>query len=116
MPETRLAPYTGNGDKSDKSMSGQVGEVWELIVAYAKQETVEPLKGLPRFIGLGVVGSFALAIGLVLLLLAVLRVLQTETGTSLQGHLSWIPYLATLAVAALIAYVAAKQIQKHRKG
>lgn len=115
MPETRLAPYTGNGGKSDKSMSAQVGEIWELIVAYAKQETVEPLKGLPRFIGLGVAGSFALAIGLVLLLLAVLRLLQTETGSALQGHLSWIPYLATLAIAGAVAFVAAKQIQKKRK-
>jgi hypothetical protein len=116
VPETRLAPYTSNGDQTGKSMSAQVGEVWELIVAYAKQETVEPLKGLPRFVGLGVAGSFALAIGIVLLLLAVLRLLQTETGSALQGHLSWIPYLATLAVAGLVAYVSAKQIQKHRKG
>jgi hypothetical protein len=97
-------------------MSAQVGEVWELIVAYAKQETVEPIKGLGRFIGWGVLGAVALAIGIVLLLLAVLRVLQTETGSALQGHLSWTPYLATLVVAAVTAYVAAKQIQKHRKG
>ena len=116
MPETRLAPYSSNGDTTDKSMSAQVGEVWELIVAYAKQETIEPLKGLPRFIGLGVLGSIALAIGLVLLLLATLRLLQTETGSALQGHLSWIPYLATLVVAGTVAYVSARQIQKHRKG
>jgi len=116
VPETRLAPYTGNGDKGSKSMSAQVGEVWELIVAYAKQETVEPIKGLGRFIGWGVLGAVALAIGIVLLLLAVLRVLQTETGSALQGHLSWIPYLATLVVAAVTSYVAGKQIQKHRKG
>lgn len=116
MPETRLAPYASNGDKTDKSMSAQVSELWELIVAYAKQETIEPLKGLPRFIGLGVAGSVALATGLLLLLLATLRALQTETGTALQGHWSWVPYLGTLVVAAVVAWMAVKQIQKHRRG
>ena len=116
MPETRLAPYNRNGDTSDKSMGAQVGELWELIVAYAKQETVEPIKGLGRFIAWGVAGAIALAIGLVLLLLATLRLLQTETGSALQGHWSWVPYLATLVVAAVVAALAGKQIQKKRKG
>ena len=42
-------------------------------------------------------GSLALTVGAVLLLLAGLRALQTETGTSFTGNLSWLPYLFTVA-------------------
>ena len=116
MPETRLAPFTKNGDRTDNSMTAQISELWELIVAYAKQETVEPIKGLARFVGFGVAGSICLAIGLTLLLLATLRALQTQTGTSMQGHLSWIPYIVTVIVAVAIAVLAGMQIQKKRRG
>ncbi|HZQ88257.1 MAG TPA: phage holin family protein [Acidimicrobiales bacterium] len=116
MPETRLAPYSRNGDKTDNSVTAQISELWELIVAYAKQETVEPIKGLARFVGFGVLGSICLAIGLTLLLLATLRALQTETGSSMQGHLSWIPYVVTVVVAVVIAALAGMQIQKKRRG
>jgi len=116
VPETRVAPYTKNGDKTDNSMTAQISELWQLIVAYAKQETIEPIKGLARFVGYGVLGSICLAIGLTFLLLATLRALQTETGSSMQGHLSWIPYLVTVAVGAIVAGLAGMQITKKRKG
>ena len=38
-------------------------------------------------------------LGVVLLLLALLRLLQTETGTTFAGNLSWIPYLIVTVVA-----------------
>jgi hypothetical protein len=69
----------------------------ELTITYAKQETLDPLKSLGRFVAYGVLGSFCLGIGFVLLALAMLRALQEETGDHLTGHLSWIPYLVTLA-------------------
>ena len=54
------------------------------------------------FVTFGITGSVAIALGTVLLLLAVLRVLQTETG-AFHGNLSWVPYLivAVLAVAII---------------
>jgi hypothetical protein len=116
VPETRLAPYTSNGDKRDKSLTTQVTELWELVKTYVKQETVEPIKGLGRFVGYGVAGALCLAMGLLLLLLATLRALQTETGPHLQGSWSWVPYLATLVVAAVVAYISARQIQKRNDG
>jgi hypothetical protein len=116
VTETRVAPYIGDGDKSDKSLTTQVTELWELIVAYAKQETIEPIKGLGRFVAYGVAGSICLAIGLLLLLLATLRALQTETGSHLRGSLSWVPYAVTLAVAVAVAALAGLQINKRRNG
>ena len=90
-------------ETSDKSVVGQGQDVWQLVVAYAKQETVEPLKGLGRWIGAGAGGSLLIATGVSLLLLAGLRALQTETGTTFTGNLSWIPYLIVLVGAALVA-------------
>jgi hypothetical protein len=54
------------------------------------------------------------SIGVVLLLLALLRAIQTHTGTALTGNLSWIPYLIVLAVGALLALVALSRISKKK--
>ena len=116
MPETRVAPHTTNGAKSDKSLTTQISELWELIKAYALQETVEPIKGLARFVGYGVAGAICLAGGLLLLLLAALRALQSETGSTLQGHLSWMPYLLTFVVAVAVGVLAYIQISKRKNG
>jgi hypothetical protein len=92
-----------NSVEDDKGVVGKGQDVWQLVVAYAKQETVEPLKGLGRWIGAGAGGSLLIATGVSLLLLAALRALQTETGTSFTGNLSWIPYLIVLVGAAAVA-------------
>ncbi len=67
-------------------------ELRELVVEYVKQETVVPLKQLGRYIGFGIVGSFLLGLGVVLLGVGGLRALQTETGTTFVGDWSWAPY------------------------
>ena len=91
-------------DRSDeKSLPTQIGELWRLVLAYFRQETVEPVRNLGRFVLFGVAGSLVLGLGLVLLLLAALRVLQTETGSHLQGHWSWLPYVIVLVVAVVLA-------------
>ena len=74
-------------------------EVKELIVAYVKQETIEPIKGLGRFLAFGLLGSFLLSVGTLMLVLAGLRALQTETGTTFAGNFSWAPYLIVFVVA-----------------
>ncbi|HEY5252945.1 MAG TPA: phage holin family protein [Acidimicrobiales bacterium] len=84
----------------------------DLVVAYAKQETLGPLRGLGRFLGFGVGGSVLLAVGLPLLLLALLRALQTETGSTFGGNLSWLPYLITAVAALAVAGLAVWRITK----
>jgi hypothetical protein len=86
-----------------KGLQEVLTELWELARDYAKQETIDPLKGLGRFLGFGVLGAVALGIGVSLLVLAGLRALQTETGSTFTGNWSWAPYpLVALGGGALI--------------
>lgn len=90
-------------------------ELYELAVAYAKQETIEPLKGLGSFLGYGILGAVFLGIGSMLLLLSGLRALQTETGSTFTGNWSWAPYLIAVAVGLVLIGLALLRI-KRRKG
>jgi len=90
-------------DEESKSIPEVMQELKELTITYAKQETVDPLKSMFRWVGFGVGGSLVLAIGLSLLGLAGLRALQTETGTMFTGNLTWIPYLIVGAALGFIA-------------
>jgi hypothetical protein len=100
---------------AEKSMPQVVQELWDLIVSYFKQETVEPVKGLGRFVAFGVVGSLLLGLGLVLLSVAGLRALQTETGDTFAADWSWAPYFIVLVGAALFAGLAAWRIGKGKR-
>ena len=77
-------------------MTETVNDLVELLKAYAKQETVGPLQRLGRYLGFGLGGSVVIATGCILLLLGLLRVLQTETGSTFTGSWSWAPYAITL--------------------
>jgi hypothetical protein len=76
-------------------------ELRDLVVAYFRQETIAPLKSLGRYIAFGVGGALLLGVGVVLLAVGVLRLLQTETGSTFHGDWSWVPYL--IAFVTLIA-------------
>lgn len=102
---------------ADKERDSQknVGELFDLTKAYAVQETVEPIKGLGKFIGLGVAAAATGAVSVVLLLVGVLRLLQRETAPHLTGKLSWVPYLITLAIAAIIMSIALAAIGRKKE-
>jgi peptidoglycan/LPS O-acetylase OafA/YrhL len=95
---------------ASKSLPALGVELKDLVVTYAKQETVEPMKSLGRFIAFGVAGSLLVALGLVLLVLAVLRALQTEADSTFDGDWSFAPYLITLVVCAIVAGFSARAI------
>ena len=90
-------------------------QLWDLVVRYIKQETLEPIKGLGRFVAFGLAGAVALGIGMVILVLAGLRALETETGGALDGNWSWAPYLITLVVAGGGAGLAVRAIWSHKR-
>jgi hypothetical protein len=88
------------------------GDASHLVIAYLKQETIGPLKGLGRFVVFGIVGSMALCVGLVLLAVGLLRLLQGETGSTFAGHLSWVPYALVAVVGLVVIGMAAWRIDK----
>ena len=94
----------------DRSVRVLLDELRALVVTYLKQETVDPLQRLLRYVLWGVVGSFFYATGTVLLTLAVVRVLQFETYPHLTGSLTWVPYLGGLLFAAAIMAVTVTRI------
>lgn len=89
-----------------------LGEIFDLVKAYARQETLDPLKGAGRWLGLGLAGSVLLVLGSLELILAMLRALQTESGSSFTGNLSWLPYLITVVVTTVVAGILAMRINK----
>ena len=79
-------------------------EALDLVKAYARQETIEPLKNLKRFVGFGVAGGLLIALGLFFLALSGLRYMQTHRffGQHLTGNWSWLPYLIVFVFTAAI--------------
>jgi Putative Actinobacterial Holin-X, holin superfamily III len=90
-------------------------ETLRLVIDYVKQETLDPLKGLGRFMLFGVAGSVALAIGLVILSVAFLRLLQTETGSTFAGNWSWAPYLICTVAVVAVAAVAVRAVSRGQR-
>lgn len=97
-------------------LPSHVQDLSKLVVAYVKQETIEPVKGLGRFVAYGLAGSAVIGFGLFLLFLGVLRLLQSETGHAFRGHLSFVPYLITLAACGIVAGGALKARGKRKEG
>jgi len=66
-----------------------------------KEETLQPLKELGRFILFGALGSIFVGLGATLMLFGALRFLQDQFRV-LDGSLSWLPYLIIVVLAALV--------------
>jgi hypothetical protein len=74
-----------------------------LLVEYVKQETLDPIKGLARFVAVGLASMVVTGLGIVLLLLGGVRLLQDEAGSAFDGHLKFLPYVFALIVCAVVA-------------
>lgn len=99
MPQSTGRPWSKQPEP--KGAATQIAELKDLVVGYAKQETVDPLKTLGRYLGFGLAGSVLLATGLFLLLLALLRGLQ-QVPELQDSTWDWVPYLASGLVGVLL--------------
>lgn len=82
-----------------------VRDLWDLLVAYTRQETIEPLRNVGRFLFYGVGGMLVITTGVFLLCLSALRALQTQTNGVFEGFWSWVPYLiVAVAVGGLVVF------------
>ncbi len=103
-----------------------IRELKDLIVAYAKQEAVEPLQGLGRYIGFGLAGGTLLGAGVMFLAIGVLRLLQDEVFSpeNVSYSWTWVPYLIVVVGMLVIAAIAwwargrqaARQAMRQAKG
>lgn len=94
------SPSTPAGSGADdKGIGVHLNELLALVIGYAKQETIGPLKSLGRYVAWGVAGAVLFATGGGLLTLTAVRVVQAETGHHLKGNLTWVPYLGGVIVA-----------------
>lgn len=97
---------------STKQDDASLGEVIDFVKAYAKQELVGPLKGAGRWLAFGAMGAFTLGLGLMLILLGVLRVVQTEWDRSARGAFSWLSYAIVLVVTIVLLVLTIMRIKK----
>jgi NO-binding membrane sensor protein with MHYT domain len=91
-------------------------EVRTLVVAYVRQETLEPLAQLKRYLAFGLGGGLLLGLGVFFCAMAGLRALQTETGSTFTGSWSWAPYgivVLALALAAAATWALRNRRSEH---
>ncbi|MCY3806069.1 MAG: hypothetical protein OXG55_11730 [bacterium] len=93
-----------------------LAELRDVVLAYFRQEAVDPLKRLAAWLGFGLAGGAFVCTGLILLALGGLRALQTETGGHLTGSLSWTPYAIVLAGVLVVFLFARSAARARRRG
>ena len=69
---------------TDKSPRETFDEAKELVVAYARQETIEPIKNLGKWLGFGIAGSIFVTLG------------------TFTGSLTWVPYAVVLGGTLIV--------------
>jgi hypothetical protein len=95
-----------------------VRELKDLVVAYAKQETTEPLKGVGRYVGFGLLGALLIGTGVGFFAVGLLRAMQSNRGWAVHGNWSWVPYaivIVLLVIVAALAYLAATKRNRKNK-
>ncbi len=91
------------------SVQRDLNEVRDLFVRYLKEQTVQPLKDLGRFVAFGALGSVFVAFGLVIGLIGLLRMFQALFPV-LDGSLSFIPYLIVVVLGVIIGALFVQRI------
>lgn len=88
----------------------RVADVVETVKEYARQETVEPIRGAARWVAVGTVASLCLGVAMLYAALAVLRLSQDLGGGALDGSWSFVHYLVTAVVLAVLVKVTISRI------
>ena len=97
-----------SSSSSDDVEAPSIGELVELVAAYARQQTLDPIRGAGRWLAFGLIAVVSLTIGVVMLSLGTLRLLQAEV---FGGATTWsfVPYLIVVALClAVTAYTVSR--------
>ncbi|NQV96428.1 MAG: hypothetical protein HQ486_01400 [Acidimicrobiaceae bacterium] len=97
-------------DSADKPKV-KLAELYDLVVNYAKQQTIDPIRGVGRWLLFGLIAAVLMSIGLVLGALGVLRLIQT-TAIGVSNSWSWTGYLITIVVCIAVGWLAVSRIRR----
>ena len=97
---------------AEKTSGKSDQDVIDLVIAYAKQETVEPLRGAGRWILWGLASMVFICAGVLLVVLGALRLSQDLLGETFATSWSWVPYVVSMCACALVVLIALLQIKK----
>ena len=100
---------------SAKSAPELISELRGLVVDYAKQETVDPLKSLGRYLGWGMAGSALVAVGGLFFTVGLLRLLQTKTGGAFDGGWSFVPYVLVMVFTVVVLGLLGFAVSRSKK-
>lgn len=106
MASPRISPRPPRGPID------QVGDLFDSVKVYARQETLEPLKGAVRWVAVGTLAALCLGLSLVFSALGILRLSQDLGGTTLDGSWSFVHYFITFCVVALLVLVTFSRVSQ----
>lgn len=112
---SRAVKQPSGATKGDKSVPTVLSELWSLTLDYAKQEIKDPLTGLVSYVVWGIATMILVGLGSILLAIGALRALQTQTGSTFTGSLSWAPYGIVLAGAVVVLGLVGALIMRGKK-
>lgn len=98
-------PVAKEAKPKAKNPTGDARELVDLVIAYAKQETLEPLKGLGKNAALGLGGALLLGIGGIFCSLGALRAMQSQTDWFERHNLTYLPYGATILILVVLSII-----------
>ena len=97
--------------------TAKVGEELAVLLReYLRQQTVDPAKKLLRWVLFGLLGALLQLFGMAMLMLAGLRALQTETGSTFAGSLSWLPYVVSIGGVGILLGLSVLAMKKSPSG
>jgi hypothetical protein len=88
-----------------RNPTGDAKELVDLVIAYAKQETLGPFKRLGKNALKGLGGAVLLGIGGVFVSIGALRAMQTETEWFEEHNATYVPYIVTMVLLLLLSLV-----------
>jgi hypothetical protein len=108
---------TDTSPSDTQSIPELATDAFQLAKSYAKQELVDPLASLKKFLMWGVPGMLLMGLGVSFLLLAGLRALQDELPRFgwYGNNVTWLPYLLVLVVGGALAGLVASRINAKGK-
>jgi len=90
----------------------QVTDLVDSVKAYARQETLGPLKGATHWVAIGTLAATSLGLAMVFLAMGVLRLSQDLGGSALDGSWSFLHYFFTLIIVSLLVWLSFSRISQ----